>query len=633
VRTERYTLAETAEGPKPLMVDLYLPAGSSRKGAVLLVHGGSFITGSRDIDENRVYGTMLAERGYVGAAISYRLMGDGPVIHGWARNYARAIRESRDPWIQAGLAQLGPDIPEAIAASAEDVSAAVEFLREHADELGFDPDNIALFGASAGTISALTVAYAMDEYGGSGARPHAVVALRGMLPTPGPDVDPLSAGDPPVLILHGEADERLPVSYAESLFEQARRADVHAELFTAPGAGHELGGRMLLGMHTQTDETVLDKIDAFLSMAFEDSIRSVPRLRGRLKGTGATGGMNPPENREARPDSVVRGQIGASVRDLIDAVADGSALIDSLYGHSSTDLLLKPFDDPERTDWAYWPGARAGLPLRFMNGEQRVRTRGVLESLLSARGYLQVHHIMMLEEVLADLETTGFSRGSEDYTITLFGLPGEESPWGLRFEGHHVSLNITLTPDDMSVTPTFLGAAPAVRISGSMAGFEPLAYEESAAFTLLDALDADQRRLAILSDVPPSEILSSSYRVPREQRDDWKDVLRSDGVRATTFNAHQTALLNGLLDSITGIYRDEIQRPRLAEIDQSSLTFAWMGSTTPGEPHYFRIQTESFVFELDAAQEHGNHIHTVWRDRNGDFGSDALERHYSRHEH
>lgn len=52
-----------------------------------------------------------------------------------------------------------------------------------------------------------------------------------------------------------------------------------------------------------------------------------------------------------------------------------------------------------------------------------------------------------------------------------------------------------------------------------------------------------------------------------------------------------------------------------------------------GQPHYFRIQGEDFVFELDAAQEEGNHVHTVWRDRNGDFGAGALERHYERHDH
>lgn len=52
-----------------------------------------------------------------------------------------------------------------------------------------------------------------------------------------------------------------------------------------------------------------------------------------------------------------------------------------------------------------------------------------------------------------------------------------------------------------------------------------------------------------------------------------------------------------------------------------------------GRPHYFRIEGEDFVFELDAAQENGAHIHTVWRDRRHDLGGDLLGEHYRAHSH
>lgn len=56
--------------------------------------------------------------------------------------------------------------------------------------------------------------------------------------------------------------------------------------------------------------------------------------------------------------------------------------------------------------------------------------------------------------------------------------------------------------------------------------------------------------------------------------------------------------------------------------------FAWAGGIKPGDPHYYRVQTPSFLIELDDTQDNANHIHSVWRDFNGDFGGDLLKAHY-----
>lgn len=240
---------------------------------------------------------------------------------------------------------------------------------------------------------------------------------------------------------------------------------------------------------------------------------------------------------------------------------------------------------------------------------------------------------MMLEEVLADLETTGFSRGAEGYTVTVFGMPGEEAPWAFRFEGHHLSLNVTVAPDAITVTPSFIGAAPAVIPSGARAGFNPLEYEGHVAFALLHSLNREQRAAAVLASDPPAEILSTQFQVKRANWDRWRTLLERDGVSASTFDAEQIRLLRRLLLEVVGTYRDEISRAYLRTIDLRTLTFAWMGGSERGQPYYFRIQGEDFVFELDAAQEAGNHIHTVWRDRKSDFGTGALERHYEQHDH
>jgi hypothetical protein len=56
--------------------------------------------------------------------------------------------------------------------------------------------------------------------------------------------------------------------------------------------------------------------------------------------------------------------------------------------------------------------------------------------------------------------------------------------------------------------------------------------------------------------------------------------------------------------------------------------FPWAGGINHGDPHYYRVQTLSFLIEFDDTQDNANHIHSVWRNFNGDFGEDLLQQHY-----
>ena len=51
------------------------------------------------------------------------------------------------------------------------------------------------------------------------------------------------------------------------------------------------------------------------------------------------------------------------------------------------------------------------------------------------------------------------------------------------------------------------------------------------------------------------------------------------------------------------------------------------GPVTPGEKHYYRVQGPTFVIEFDNTQNNGNHVHSVWRDFDSDFGRDLLREH------
>lgn len=70
------------------------------------------------------------------------------------------------------------------------------------------------------------------------------------------------------------------------------------------------------------------------------------------------------------------------------------------------------------------------------------------------------------------------------------------------------------------------------------------------------------------------------------------------------------------------------RRAALERTNFSDVAFAWAGSTRRGEGHYYRIQGPTFLVEYDNTQNGANHIHTVWRDFDGDFGRDLLREHY-----
>jgi acetyl esterase/lipase len=633
-----YAVAPTADGPMELVMDLYRPAEGPVNGAVVLAHGGGFTGGSRTLGENADYGEALASRGYLAAAISYRLLGDEPVVEAeWADEYARTVLAHDDPRLVGAVEQLGEGFATAVAAAAVDQAAAVAWLRERAGELGFDPGNVALFGASAGAITALTLAYAMDLYGAEDVDVAAVIDLRGLFLLPEGAPVPFDEDGPPLMILHGEDDQRVPLGDAEQVFRLAREGGTPVQLHVAPGVGHELGGAGLLARRLDRERTVLDQIDAFLGAAFAGTPDPVTSLRTRLL-PARSEGVHPPDTaQDARPapgqDREFCVELAAAVRALVDAVEEESPFVASLYGLAKPMLLAHELDAPQRVDWSYWPRARAGLPLGLMTAEQRVLTHRILRLLLSAKGYLQVNHVMLLEELLIHEETAGFQRGAEDYHVAVFGEPDPDGAWALRFEGHHVSLNVTLLPDRVAVTPSFLGAAPAPVPAGVRAGFTPLGHEQRWGFRLLESLDPGQRAAAVLGDEAPSEIVSTQFQREPGKWARWRERLSPDGVAGSTFDDGQRRLLRRLLLEVAGTYPDEVSRPLVEALDLDGLAFAWLGATEPGAPHYFRIQGDDFVYELDAAGEGGRHVHSVWRQREGDFGRDILEEHYRERTH
>ena len=297
------------------------------------------------------------------------------------------------------------------------------------------------------------------------------------------------------------------------------------------------------------------------------------------------------------------------------------------------DVASFPFDDPERTRWAYVPQKRVGLPLEAMDAEQRAAAFGLLGTGLSARGTQLAHGVIELEGILGELEGLVSSlllrRDPELYYLALFVGPGAPAPWAWRFEGHHLSVNVTeLGPHGQIVAPLFMGANPARVPSGPRAGFRLLAAEEDVAFELLHLLDPRQRARATIAAQTFGDIVS--------REDPTVRPMAFAGLPAAEMTIAQQGQLRRLLDVYAGRMADSAASRQLQRIDAAGferLHFAWAGAHQPGEPHYYRIHGPTVLVEYDNSQSSANHIHTVWRDLENDFGGDLLRRHYARQPH
>jgi len=118
---------------------------------------------------------------------------------------------------------------------------------------------------------------------------------------------------------------------------------------------------------------------------------------------------------------------------------------------------------------------------------------------LSEHAYAQAMAIVALEEVLDRKEQWRRGRHSGDYWVSVYGDPEGGEPWSWRFEGHHLSVTMTVAGDRVSPAPVFLGANPArVSYVGHPVS-RPLGPEEDLVRALLDAMGPRAREAAVVA--------------------------------------------------------------------------------------------------------------------------------------
>jgi hypothetical protein len=283
------------------------------------------------------------------------------------------------------------------------------------------------------------------------------------------------------------------------------------------------------------------------------------------------------------------------------------------------------FDDDKRFDWHFIPKERKGLTLGEMTSQQKHLATALLAAGLSQTGFIKAVQIMSLEDILRIMEkdTAGTRRNPEKYHFTIFGTPSETGVWGYSVEGHHLSQNYTIAGGKVVDAPAFFGTNPAEVRQGPRAGLRVLGAEEDLARDLLNSLDAGQRKVAVIDATAPKDIITAASRKAAIEG-------QPSGLLASKMNAKQFEKLMAVLQEYVQNVPPQMAQGREEVIKKAgkNIHFAWAGSPEKGSPHYYRVQAATFLVEYDNTQNGANHVHSVWRDLNNDFGLDLLKTHY-----
>ncbi|TMI69155.1 MAG: DUF3500 domain-containing protein [Bacteroidetes bacterium] len=292
------------------------------------------------------------------------------------------------------------------------------------------------------------------------------------------------------------------------------------------------------------------------------------------------------------------------------------------------------FSDDERYNWHFIPKSRKGIPLKDLNAAQRNTAFSLLRMTMSDTGYRKATAIIELEDILRESENRPVGdeyRDKGKYYFSIFGDPAVDSIWGWRLEGHHVSLNFSSENNRLiSGTPGFLGTNPAIVLSGPEKGRQILQDETVLGLSLIQSLDEQQKKKAIISSEAPGDIITSNSR--KAMINDPKGILYGE------LNSTQQRLFMQLLSIYIHRYTNLLAKIMMNEIETAGLNnlrFAWAGDqqTGVGHPNYYRIQGPTLIIEYDNTQNNANHVHTVLRDLKNDFGGDELLEHYNNSRH
>lgn len=340
-----------------------------------------------------------------------------------------------------------------------------------------------------------------------------------------------------------------------------------------------------------------------------------------------------------------------------------NAFLETLSDDERSTVLFDWSDDEQKRNWSNFPAAldpRDGLMWGNLSEASQAAWLLVMQATLSEDGYRRVTSAWTADEVLRGMEADGeipeggpggnnnnqgapggesnmgtapsgdagqqdrpggngqSDYGSDYFYIAIIGEPSADSPWQWQFTGHHTTVNATIVNGRISLTPSFFGSQPTTYIDDSGEEIRPIGDMNDAAFTLINALDADQLAQAVVGDKRIDLVSGPNVAEVVE--------LAPEGILIADMTEEQQALATALVSMYTGSLNDEHAAARLAEVTDvyDQTWFVWYGPTEWESDAYWRVAGPTIIVEYSPQDQLTNdprdHVHAIYRDPSNEYG-------------
>lgn len=342
-----------------------------------------------------------------------------------------------------------------------------------------------------------------------------------------------------------------------------------------------------------------------------------------------------------------------------------------------------PFDHPFRTRDFCYVLARCkedyvGLRISELTSAQKIDLNNVLMKSFSGAGYSRAIQTMNHEWLIEEMEnahraapeqyptigsplvaewTPPPQRSAPDFYLALFGEPGSLEPWGLRFEGHHLSLNLTFGGEGeqptVSTLPMFFGSSPTIVPQSpaveegettayprwqSQEGQQMLHREAWLGRSFLNALAVETREMGMWSALP-DVVLAGGADVPLDASSYLEG--EKEGIPVAELSPLQQNLLWEFALEFLQLQTNSNIDLAAFQADLADGRVWWFGDIEDEHGDlYFRLQSDRYLVELlqsntfaVLSEVDSNHIHASFRDLSHDWDHNALGDHMRDHHH
>ena len=310
------------------------------------------------------------------------------------------------------------------------------------------------------------------------------------------------------------------------------------------------------------------------------------------------------------------------------------------------EVVCLPLESRERELWqnSIARYERFGLRLDEAPANLRDAAMAVVRASLSAAGYQKARNLMKLNAFLGELVGAPLLLGEWSYQLHIYGEPSATEPWGWQISGHHLIITCFVLGDQMTLTPTFMGAEPSRADAGKYAGLAAFEDEERLGLQFARNLSAEQKRKAIFSDsllpdrLPPGRHQGVDGLI-LSARQKNNAIIPYEGICGVELALQQRQALIDLTQCYLSTLPAGPLAARISDVERHFATthFCWAGGLDDDSPFYYRIQSPVVMIEFDHQsgvvlknpEPKKFHVHTIVRTPNGnDFGMDLLRLHY-----